>query len=78
MEVTTLREESISDSQFTWPDHYTETEVIPDIEQTVKKSDLQDGEKRLQQCIKSHRAGLRLETPPRQLERRRPWKPPVR
>lgn len=36
MEVTVLREESVPDSQFTWPDHYTETEVIPDVEQAME------------------------------------------
>ncbi len=31
-EVTVLREESVADSQFTWPEHYTETEILPDVE----------------------------------------------
>ncbi len=38
MEVTALREESVPDSQFTWPDHYTETEVVPDIEKAMRDS----------------------------------------
>jgi hypothetical protein len=38
MEVTVLREESISDSQFTWPDNYTEIEILPDVEQQTKDS----------------------------------------
>ena len=36
MEVTVLREESVADSQFTWPDHYTETEILPDVEAVMK------------------------------------------
>jgi hypothetical protein len=36
MEVTVLREESIADSQFTWPDNYTEIEILPDVEQQMK------------------------------------------
>jgi hypothetical protein len=31
-EVTVLREESIAGDKFEWPSHYTETEIIPDIE----------------------------------------------
>ena len=38
MEVTVLREESVSDSQFTWPDHYTEIEILPDIEEEMENA----------------------------------------
>jgi hypothetical protein len=37
MEVTVLREESVPDSRFTWPDHYTETEVLPDVKKGRKR-----------------------------------------
>lgn len=36
MDVTTLREESVDASQFTWPDHYTEIEIIPDVQQAMR------------------------------------------
>lgn len=44
MEVTVLREESVPDSRFTWPDHYTETEVLPDVEKAMK--DAKKGKKK--------------------------------
>lgn len=31
-EVTLLREESVANDKFEWPDHYTETEILPDVE----------------------------------------------
>lgn len=43
-EVTTLREESMSSDKFEWPSHYTETEVIPDIE-AMQAGNQQDGKK---------------------------------
>jgi len=36
IEVTVLREESVADDKFAWPDHYTETEVLPDAAQSVE------------------------------------------
>ena len=46
MEVKVLREESIADDKFTWPDHYTETEVLPtDISQDMQKQ-LKDAKKK--------------------------------
>jgi len=32
VEVTVLREESIADGTFEWPSHFTETEIIPNLE----------------------------------------------
>ncbi len=36
MDVTTLREESVDDALFTWPDHYTETEIVPDFKKAMR------------------------------------------
>lgn len=36
MEVTDLREETVADDRFAWPDHYTETEVLPELEQGIQ------------------------------------------
>lgn len=35
MDVTTLREEAVDGSQFTWPDSYTEIEIVPDIQKAM-------------------------------------------
>jgi len=45
MEMTVLREESVDGVDFGWPDHYTETEVIPDIEASVNKT-MEDAKKK--------------------------------
>jgi hypothetical protein len=37
MEVTALRQESVAGDRFVWPDHYTETEVLPDLEQGIQQ-----------------------------------------
>ncbi len=43
--VTLLREESISGDTFKWPSHYTEIEIIPDIE-SMQAQDADDGKKK--------------------------------
>ena len=46
IEVTALRDEVVSDDMFTWPDHYTETEVLPtDIDQGIQQQ-LEDAKKK--------------------------------
>ncbi len=55
-EVTVLREESISGDRFEWPSHYTETEIIPDIE-SMQAAD-QDGDQKDKKKKKKGLSGL--------------------
>ena len=45
MEVTVLREESVAGDKFEWPDHYTETEILPDAAQSLEDT-LKDAKKK--------------------------------
>ncbi len=38
-EVTVLREESVDDVVFAWPEHYTETEMIPELDMEAMKNE---------------------------------------
>ncbi len=46
MAVTILREESVADDKFDWPDHYTETEVLPDVDAAMQNAKADDENKK--------------------------------
>lgn len=46
MEMTVLREESVDGIDFGWPDHYTETEMIPELDMEAMKADKKDKKKK--------------------------------